>query len=70
MQPKRNLSIWLRIAEFTSMVCVCELSVPVPMPVEVTLLVNVKKIAVPTYSKKLPVYNERDAIVTSNESIL
>lgn len=47
------------------MVYVCELSVPVPMPVEVTLLVNVKKIAVPTYSKKLPVYNGRDAIVTS-----
>jgi hypothetical protein len=47
------------------MVCVCELSVPVPMPVEVTLLVNVKKIAVPTYSKKLPLYNERDSIVTS-----
>lgn len=35
------------------------------MPVEVTLLVNVKEIAVPTYSKKLPLYNERDAIVTS-----
>lgn len=41
------------------------------MPVEVTLLMNVKKIAVPAYSKILPVYIERDTIAfLSKESIL